>query len=77
MLFFKWIRDSVRNAVLGGVQDALEHMNLVAAKYEREMVHTAIDQEAVAVVKTFDKWAEVDKQPGPERATEAPRRAKK
>jgi hypothetical protein len=38
MLFFKWIRDSVRNAILGGVQDALEHMDAVATERSPDKV---------------------------------------
>jgi hypothetical protein len=30
MLFFSWLRLSIRNAVLGGVQDALDHLNAQA-----------------------------------------------
>jgi hypothetical protein len=38
MLFFTWLRTAVRNAVLSGVQDALERLDQAAGEQPQEDV---------------------------------------
>jgi hypothetical protein len=42
MLFFSWLRSCVRNAVLGGVQDALEHLNATAAEQSPKTIEQVL-----------------------------------
>lgn len=49
MLFFRWLRDCVRNAILGGVQDALEKLNHMAAEQAPEQIEGVMNRLTVAV----------------------------